>query len=187
MVNRRPDSSEAKEYYFKYIDRIQDGDICAVLASQGRDTLALLRGITDEQSRHRYAPGKWSIREAAGHVNDTERLFVSRAFWFARGFDSELPSFDQEVAVAASNADARSWQSIVEEFEAVRAGTLTFFQNLPEHGWTRTGVASGNPFSVRALAYLIAGHADYHNEILRERYLAGHAVVNSVTSSNTNR
>jgi len=171
-MNRRPERSEAKDYYWKYIDRVQDGDICGALERLGRQTVELLRTIGDEQSLHRYAKDKWTIREAAGHVNDCERLFVSRAFWFARGFDSELPSFDQEVAVAASGADARSWASIVDEFATIRAATLSFFRGLPEEAWTKTGVASGNPFTVRALAYLIAGHADYHDEILRERYLA---------------
>lgn len=171
-ANRRPDRNEAKDYYWKYIDRIEDGDICAVLERQGRETLALLRTVGDGQSRHRYAEGKWSIREATGHVIDTERLFVSRAFWFARGFDTELPSFEQEIAVAASGADARAWDSLIDEFDAVRAATIAFFRNLPEDAWTKRGIASGNPFSVRALAYLAAGHADYHNAILRARYLA---------------
>lgn len=172
MTSRRPQRSEANDYYFKYIDRIQDDDICAALARQGQETLALLRTISEEQSKFRYAEGKWSIREAAGHVNDTERVFLSRAFWFARGFDTELPSFDQDVAAAASGADARTWVSLTGEFEAVRAATLAFFTSLPEAAWLKTGIASGNPFSVRALAYAIAGHADYHNEILRQRYLS---------------
>ena len=171
-MNRRPDRHEADAYYFKYIDRIQDGDIVAALERQRRETLILLRSIDDTQSQYRYAPGKWSIREAAGHVNDTERLFVSRAFWFARGFDSELPSFDQETAAAAAGAAERPWATLIEEFDTVRGATLTFFQGLPEPAWTKTGIASGYRFSVRALAYLIAGHTDYHSAILRERYLA---------------
>ena len=171
-MNHRPQRSEAKDYFWKYIDRIPDGDICAALDRQGRETVALLRSIGDAQSRHRYAEGKWSIREAAGHVSDCERLFLGRAFWFARGFTTELPSFDQEVAAAAYPADARPWDALIEEFETVRAATLSFFKGLPDEAWTKTGVASGNLFSVRALAYLIAGHADYHNELLRDRYLA---------------
>lgn len=170
-MDRRPERSEAKDYYWKYIDRVQDGDICAALERLGGETVALLRTISDVQSLHRYAEDKWSIREAAGHVNDCERLFLSRAFWFARGFTSELPSFDQEVAVAASGATEQPWASLIDEFATVRAATLSFFRNLPEEAWTKTGVASGNPFTVRALAYLIAGHADYHNEVLRDRYL----------------
>jgi hypothetical protein len=166
-----PDRTEAAEYYFTYIDQVPSGDICRILDAQLAETLPFLQGISDDRSLHRYAPDKWSIREVLGHLNDTERLFVFRAFWFARGFDSPLPSFDQNIAVSAAGADARSWSSHVEEFRAVRAATLAFFQNLPADAWTRRGVASGNPFTVRALAYLAAGHVTHHMRIVRERYL----------------
>lgn len=169
-ITTAPDRTEAAEYYFTYIDQVARGDICQILEVQSAETLALLRGISEDRSLHRYAPGKWSIRDVVGHLNDTERLFVFRAFWFARGFDSPLPSFDQNIAVSAAGADARSWSSLVEEFRAVRAATLAFFQNLPAAAWTRRGVASGNPFTVRALAYLAAGHVTHHMRILRERY-----------------
>lgn len=166
-----PDRTEAAEYYFTYIDQVASGDICDILEAQAVETLALLNSMSDEQSLYRYAPEKWSIRQVVSHVNDTERLFVFRAFWFARGFDSPLPSFDQNVAAAAAAADARSWNSHQEEFRDVRAGTLAFFQNLPAEAWTRRGVASGNPFTVRALAYLAAGHVIHHTAILRKLYL----------------
>jgi hypothetical protein len=166
-----PDRTEAAEYYFTYIDQVPTGDICRVLEAQLPETLALLHDISDEQSLTRYAPDKWSIREVVSHLNDTERLFVFRAFWFARGFDSPLPSFDQNVAVSTAGADERSWRSHVDEFKAVRAATLAFFRGLPADAWTRRGVASGNPFTVRALAYLAAGHVTHHTRILRQRYL----------------
>ncbi len=166
-----PDRTEAAEYYFTYIDQVGEGDIRAILEGQAEDTIALLEGISDEQSLHRYAPGKWSIREVVSHLNDTERVFVLRALWFARGFDTPLPSFDQNIAIAGADADARSWRSHIEEFRAVRAATLAFFRGLPEQAWGRTGVASGNPFTVRVLAYIVAGHVTHHVRILRERYL----------------
>jgi hypothetical protein len=166
-----PDRTEAAPYYFTYIDKVPSGDILANMAAQSRETLALLDGISEEASLGRYAPGKWSIREVIGHINDTERLFVSRAFWFARGFDSPLPSFDQNVAVSTAGAHSRSWRSLVDEFRTIRAATMSFFQNLPEDAWTRRGVASDNPFTVRALAYLAVGHVTHHMSILRERYL----------------
>jgi hypothetical protein len=166
-----PDRTEAAEYYFRYIDLVPPGDICNQLEIQGQETLALLRGIAAERSLFRYRPDKWSIRDLVNHVSDTERLFLFRAFWFARGFDSPLPSFDQGVAAASAAADDRTWSSLVEEFAAVRAATLTFFQTLPEEAWTRRGIASGNPVSVRALAFLTAGHVTHHLAILRERYL----------------
>jgi hypothetical protein len=165
-----PERTEAAEYYFRYIDQVPSGDICAILAAQHQETLAELRGISEDRSRHRYAPDKWSIREVLGHINDTERLFVARAFWFARGFATPLPSFDQNVAVAAAAADERSWNSHLEEFDAVRGATLSFFRNLPGDAWTRRGIASDNPFTVRALAYLAAGHVVHHMSILRSRY-----------------
>jgi hypothetical protein len=98
-------------------------------------------------------------------------LFVFRALWFARGFDSPLPSFDQDVAVSTAGSDDRSWRSHVEEFRTIRNATVSFFQNLPADAWMRRGVASGNPFTVRALAYISAGHVSHHVKILRERYL----------------
>jgi hypothetical protein len=166
-----PERTEAAEYYFTYIDQVPAGDIRAILAAQATETLALLHDVSDDQSLIRYAPDKWSVRQVVSHVNDTERLFVFRALWFARGFDSPLPSFDQNVAIATAGADERPWRSHVDEFEAVRAATLAFFRDLPEESWTRRGIASGYPFTVRALAYLSAGHVTHHVKILRERYL----------------
>jgi hypothetical protein len=167
-----PDRTEAAEYYFTYINQVPEGDICQILGAQSRDTLAFLSTISDGDSRRRYAPDKWSIRQVVGHLNDTERMFVFRAFWFARGFDSPLPSFDQDVAVKAGGAEERSWESLVQEFRTVRAATLSFFDCLPADAWARRGVASGNPFSVRALAYIAAGHVTHHATIVRQRYLA---------------
>jgi len=103
-----PDRTEAAEYYFTYIDQVPGGDICSILEAQAGETLELLGGISDERSLHRYAPDKWSIRQVVGHLNDTERLFVFRAFWFGRGFDSPLPSFDQHTAISAAGSDERS-------------------------------------------------------------------------------
>jgi DinB family protein len=167
----RPERSEAAPYYFRYIDRIADDNIVGVLQTQLEETSALLLGVSEERSLHRYAPEKWSIRQVLSHVNDTERVFVSRAFWFARGFDSPLPSFDQDVSAAAARADEVSWASHVEEFRAIRLATLAFFRDLPVEAWSRSGIASGNPFSVRALAFITAGHASHHAAILQERYL----------------
>jgi uncharacterized damage-inducible protein DinB len=168
---KRPDRTEAAAYYFTYIDQVPDGNICDLLDAQLPSLVQLARGIPEEQSRHRYAPGKWSIRDVMNHLTDCERLFVARAFWFARGFDSSLPSFDQETAAAAAHADQRSWADLVGEFEAVRAGTIAFFRSLPSDAWSRRGVASDNPFTVRALAYMCVGHVNHHVAIMRERYL----------------
>jgi hypothetical protein len=170
-VTGRPERGEAAPYYFRYIDRISSDDIVGVLQTQLEETSAFLLGISEEKSLYRYAPEKWSIRQVVNHVNDTERVFVSRAFWFARGFDSPLPSYDQDVSAAAARADEFSWASHVEEFRGVRLATLAFFRNLPVEAWGSSGIGSGNPFSVRALAYITAGHTAHHAAILRERYL----------------
>jgi hypothetical protein len=167
----RPEPQEAAPYYSRYIDRIESEDVLGTLAAQLPETLALLEGISEERSRHRYAPDKWSIRQLLNHVTDTERVFVFRAFWFARGFEGPLPSFDQDIGAGAARADEVSWGRHVEEFQSVRLATLTFFRNLPAEGWTRSGIASDNPVTVRALAYITAGHLAHHAAILRERYL----------------
>ncbi len=166
-----PDRTEAAAYYFTYIDQVEDGDIRQILKAQLPVALALLEGISDDQSLYRYAPEKWTIRQVVGHLNDCERMFIFRAFWFARGFDSELPNFDQNIAVAGADSNALSLERHIEEFRAVRAATVGFFQNLPAEAWARRGIASDNEFTVRALAYISAGHVTHHLKILRERYL----------------
>jgi hypothetical protein len=167
-----PDRTEAAEYYFTYIDRVpRDADIVRLLDEQLPETMKLLDGISEEKSLYRYAPGKWSIREVLSHINDTERMFTFRALWFARGFESALPSFDQEVAITGAFADERPWRDHIEEFRAIRAASLTFFRSLRQEAWLRRGIASGNPFSVRALAYITAGHLAHHVALMKERYL----------------
>jgi hypothetical protein len=168
---RRPGTDEAAPYYFNYIGKVPGEDIVGYLASQLEETMPFLSGISEEKSLHRYAPEKWSIREVLNHVNDGERLFVYRAFWFARGFDTPLPSFDQEVSVVAAKADEVPWAEHVEEFRGLRLATLSFFRNLPAEAWDRKGIASDNPFTVRALAFITGGHVAHHAAILRERYL----------------
>jgi hypothetical protein len=167
----RPEAHEAVAYYRSYIDKVPPGDIRDTLETQREEARTFFAGISEEKSLHRYEPGKWSIREVLGHVNDGERLFVSRAFWFARGFDSPLPSFDQDVAVAAAGANDLPWARHLEEFLAARGATAAFFRNLPDAAWSRSGIASGNPFTVRALAWIAAGHLAHHVGLLKERYL----------------
>src|SRR5262249_28918567 len=171
LPHRRPDRSEAAEYYFRYIDQVQGSNVLDSLTRQRAEALGLLQRLPETKAGFRYAPGKWSLREVVGHVNDTERLFCARAFWFARGFDSPLPSFDQNVAIAAARFEERSWSDLVDEFAIVRDATLAFFGGLPADAWDRGGIASENPFTVRALAYLAAGHVTHHLDIVKARYL----------------
>ena len=167
----QPQTNEAASYYFRYIDLAPTDDIVSFLDDQFKQTTPLLAGISEERSTHRYAPDKWSIRELLNHVNDGERIFLGRALWFARGFTDPLPSFDQEIAVAGANANQTAWADLVEEFKTVRLGTLSFFRNLPPEAWSRSGIASDNPMTVNAIAYIIGGHVAHHVNVLKERYL----------------
>lgn len=166
-----PERNEAASYYFKYIDRIASADIVGVLETQLEETLGLLEGISEDKSLHRYAPDKWSIRQLLNHINDTERVFLYRALWFGRGFDTPLPSFEENISAEAARSDEISWTRHLEEFRGIRLATVAFFRNLPAEAWSRNGIASGNPVTVRALAYITAGHLAHHVAILKERYL----------------
>lgn len=167
----RPERDEAAEYYFTYIDRLAGDDPIGILERQREELLPFLSAISEEKSLHRYAPGKWSIRETLNHVNDVERLSAFRALWFARGLETPLPSFDQDAAVPAARADDVAWAALVGEFLGVRQATISLFRNLPPQAWMKAGIASDNRFTVRALAFMIAGHAAHHAALLRERYL----------------
>lgn len=171
MVISAPDRTEFADYYLPYIEKVAGNDVMQVLEAQLGQVLPILEGVSEKRSLHRYAPDKWSIRQVVSHMNDTERLFSFRAFWFARGLPDPLPSFDQNDAVAVAGADERTWASHLEEFTTVRRATLTLFENLPADAWMKRGVASGNPFTVRALAYICAGHVAHHVKVLQERYL----------------
>ena len=167
----RPQPTEAASYYYTYIDRVPGDDIVDVLGRQLEESVDFLSEISEERSLHRYALDKWSTRELLGHINDTERVFLFRALWFARGFQDPLPSFDQEIGFKAAESDKVSWANHVDEFRAIRSATLAFFRNLPEDAWLRSGIASDNSVSVRAIAYIVAGHLTHHLAIVRERYL----------------
>ncbi len=167
----RPHTNEAAPYYFTYIKQVAGEDALAVLDSQLPEAMTFFSGISEEKSLHRYASAKWSIRQTLNHLNDSERVFAFRALWFARGFQTALPSYEQEIAASAAAADNLSWAAHVEEFRRVRLATISLFSNLQPEAWMRTGIASDNSFTVRALAYIIAGHVTHHITVLRERYL----------------
>jgi DinB family protein len=170
-MNGRPQPDEAAPYYFTYIDQVPGEDALAAMKGQLDESLQLFSTISEERSLDRYAPDKWSIRQVLNHVSDTERAFAFRALWFARRFESPLPGYDQTIAAAAAEADAIAWSAHVEEFSRIRLATISFFRNCPPEAWTRGGVASDNRFTVRALAFIVAGHAAHHLEILRRKYL----------------
>ncbi len=167
----RPANDEAADYYFKYINAVPDGDVIATLDQQRHDTVALLQSVSESRAGYRYEPEKWSIKELVGHVNDAERLFASRALWFARSLPGALPSFDQEIAVKGAASDDCSLAALTQEFDSIRAASIDLFRNLPAAAWSRDGIASDYRFTVRALAWIIAGHVVHHSNVLREKYL----------------
>ncbi|MDT5158881.1 MAG: hypothetical protein QOC61_1044 [Acidobacteriota bacterium] len=167
----KPEANEYAPYYEKYVSLVPATDVIETLERQARETLALLRAIPEERGGHAYEPGKWSIKQVVGHIVDGERVFVYRALRFARGDRTPLPGFEQDDYVAGADFDSRSLASLLDEFEAVRGATLSLFRSLDSESWRRAGVASDNEVSVRALAYITAGHEAHHIRILRERYL----------------
>jgi len=169
-MNGRPARDEAADYYWTYIDNVAGSDVLAAMERQTAAFSALLGRVSEDASLARYAPGKWSVREAVGHINDTERVFAHRAFWFARRLGAELASMDQDVCASHAGSDAVALAALAEEFLAVRAATMTLVKALPAEAWDRRGVASGNPVSVRALVWIICGHVEHHLGVLRERY-----------------
>ena len=168
---KKPDVSEHLPYYGRYIALVPDGDVVSILESQFRDTHSLLAGIPPARSKHRYAPGKWSINEMVGHVIDTERIFSVRALRFARSDPAPLPGFEQDDYVNNASFDSYPLAELVAELDGVRRSTVLFFRHLTEDAWMRKGVANNAEITVRALAWIIAGHELHHREILRTRYL----------------
>jgi DinB superfamily len=167
----RPDSTEYAPYYGKYISLVPGDNIVTTLSSQIEDTLTLLRGISESQGEFRYAPGKWSIKEVIGHLIDGERIFTYRALRMARSDRTPLPGFDENSYVDHANFGDRRVAELADEFHAVRKSSIYIFRHLGEEAWARRGVANNDEISVRAIAYVLAGHELHHLGIIRTRYL----------------
>ena len=167
----RPEPGEYAHFYEKYIAGIQGNDILATLDEQRRQMLLLLSGRTEADGDIRYAPGKWSVKEVVGHICDAERVFAYRALRIARNDSTPLAGFDENNYVANSSFAHHPLPDLIEDFIAVRRATLSLFRNLDEAAWTRRGTANNNPVSVRAIAYIIAGHELHHRQMLQEKYL----------------
>jgi len=166
----RPAPGEYAPYYGRYIEKVPTGDLIGTLEGQARDTQGLLAGLTDAKALHRYAPGKWSIKEVVGHVTDAERVFSYRALRFARADKTALPGFDENAWVPPASFDARSLKDLAAELDAVRRATVALFRGFDAAALARSGTASDNLVSVRAIAWIIAGHERHHVGLLHERY-----------------
>ena len=171
VTTHRPGVDEYAASFTDYVDRIAaDEDIVAVLGSQRDQALARLEGIAEARGDYRYAPNKWSIKEMVGHLCDTERVFAYRALRVGRGDTTPLPNFDDQAYVEEVRAGDRTLVDLAAEWGDVRQATIALFRNLPAEAWHRRGTASDQPISVRALAYVIAGHVRHHLQVLEERY-----------------
>ena len=170
MTIPRPAADEHDPYYGKYIDRVPDGDLIQLLGSQIRDTISALSTVTPDREDFAYAPGKWTIKETIGHLNDTERVMAYRALCIARGDQASFPSFDENAYVPNGEFASRTLSDLVEELKAVRAATAQLAKHLSTEALARRGTASGNPITPRALLYIISGHERHHLALLRERY-----------------
>ncbi len=170
MVFKRPDKGEYAESYKGYVDLVPESDVLAVLAAQGDELRTLLARVPPERETFRYGPGKWSIRELVGHIGDGERVFGYRAFCISRGDQASLPGFDENDYVDASGYDRRPLGGLVEVFESLRAANLAELRAIDGDTWNRVGSANDTPVSVRALAFMLAGHVRHHIAILTSRY-----------------
>lgn len=166
----RPKPEEYGEYYQAYIDQVGSGDILEILKDQMHETYTLINTLTSKQARYQYADGKWTVKEVIGHLIDSERIFAYRGLCFARDETKSLPGFDQDAYVAEGNFRERSLQSLGDEYFSLRNSTIVMFDSFTENILLRKGTANDNTFSVRALAYIIAGHEKHHLKVLEDNY-----------------
>ena len=166
----RPLETEYAPYYQEYISQVSEEHILPVLRSQPDDLDVLLGRVQPQRETHRYAEGKWSIREIVGHLIDGERVFGYRLFCIARGENQNLPGFDQNDYMLTAPYDRIDLEDLLAEFRLVRLANLAMLRTLDEEAWTRMGTANDNQVSVRALAFIMAGHVRHHMGVLRDRY-----------------
>lgn len=171
----RPDPGEYAPGLAHYIEQVPDGHILAVLEAQITEREPLLRGLSDDVARRRYAPGKWSLKEVLGHITDGERVFAYRALTFARGDPGPLPSFDEDAWVRVAGFDDVPLDALLDDFVRVRHETVRFFRRLGPEALARMGTASDRRMSVASIAFILAGHEQHHMRVIRERYLGGGA------------
>lgn len=169
---QRPAETEHAAFYGRYIALVPEADVLGAMSAQLDETLAFWRSIPEAQGDVCHAPYTWTVKQVIGHLTDSERIFGYRALRFARGDATPLPGFEDDDYAKAGGYERLSLANVVREFEAVRRSSLWLFRNFPEPAWVRTGEANGSGVSVRALAFIIVGHARHHGGILRKRLAA---------------
>jgi uncharacterized damage-inducible protein DinB len=169
---QRPQPDEYAHFYETYISLVETGDIIASLNAQAIETMAVLSRLPESQGDFRYEPGKWSVKQVLGHINDSERIFAYRALRISRNDPKPMEGFEQNDYVDNGGFERRSLSGLIDEFTAIRSATVCLFANLEGEAWQRRGVANQNQVSVRALAWIIAGHELHHRSIVPAKYLA---------------
>lgn len=166
----RPQAGECSAYFRTYVDLVDTDNVLACLKKQGLEIMYLLRGLSEEQGNLRYEPGKWSVKEVVGHLIDTERLFAFRGLWIARGTDHPQPGMDENAWAAISNAGGRPWPELWREQHVARTDHVYLLKSFDQKAIARSGMADGNPLTVQAIPWIIAGHERHHLDILYSRY-----------------
>src|ERR1051325_3766060 len=165
----RPERGEYADYAQSDIDYVAGDDAVAALRAQGEHVVSLLSSLADIDGLT-YAPGKWTLKEVVGHLIDDERIFAYRALCVARADKRPLPGFEENEYVAATRFESRPLASLIEEYRAVRASSIPFFEGLSEEEWRRRGIVNGYEASVRGLAFHVAGHELHHLRTIQEKY-----------------
>ena len=165
------DLNRVPAFYHKYIERVNEENVIDAIQSMHNELSSFLTAIPESKWMHKYAEDKWTIKELVQHVTDAERIFCYRALCFSRNEKSALPGFDENEYVIASNANNRSKEQILDELRTVQAATLSLFASFTDTQLNAQGIANGNPIYVKAIGYIVAGHAIHHMAILKERYL----------------
>ncbi len=168
---KRPESNEYNPFYAGYIAAIEGENILDILKQNTSDFKSVLENIPEDRGDFSYAPEKWSIKELLGHIIDAERIFTYRTLRVARNDNTELAVFDQYIYVNNNNLTNRTIKSLLNEFLMVRQSTLSLLENIDEPTSLRDGVANTFKVTVRALAFITAGHAIHHLKVLKEKYL----------------
>jgi hypothetical protein len=171
IASLRPQPGEYAPFYEKYLSQIPGNDILATLDDQRRQMVLLLSGRAEADGDLRYAPEKWTVKEVLGHICDAERVFAYRALRISRNDPTPMEGFDENDYARNAPFARRPLSDLIEDYIAVRRATVSLFRNLDEAAWTRRGVANKNEITVRALAYIIAGHELHHRRMLEEKYL----------------
>lgn len=170
LAPMRPSPNDYASPYAGYVSLVPEDDVLSAIETQSSEVQKVLSSLDDARAGYRYADGKWSIKEVIGHLTDAERVFGYRALCIARGEQTSLPGFDENEYVSNANFDSWRIGELAESYALTRRANIVLFRNFAPEAWERRGLANNNPVTVRALAFIIAGHERHHLKVLRERY-----------------